>query len=601
MNIEIKGTSLAWSENGQELGLDELAEIVRSQGNLSILVSGRPITFSRTVAELSVMVTVEGNSVFCEFLAKFRGNAQKVQTGAKGVILADRWHPIRESDFSRILEQLSDAGFNFMDPNLKDALAVNGLAENLTFDFRLNFLRDSRAFVRPSLAIEPYPYQLDGIKYFSSLYSRIPGAVLADEMGLGKTLQAIGLILHVQSSGDPGPHMVLAPASLLENWSREFLKFAPTLKVQKRVKENRTFEPGAYEKVDVVISSYEVLVNDIGYLNTIDWGIVVADEAQYIKNPSAVRTLRANQLKRTFALAVSGTPFENHMTDIWSITNFVFPGYLGVLEDFIKSHPDSIETARKLEPRLAPVMLRRRVRDVQKDLPDRIDSTLVLEPPSDVLARQAEILGDKSMPLVGKLTNLRTSAAHAVGTYGDFLLSPKFERIRALLDSAYQNSERSLIFASFNQTAAFLARALKEFWPNAYVDCINGDSPADNRQTQVDDFAKAGAGSLILNPKAAGVGLNITAARHVIHMNPEWNPSLTEQASKRAHRSGQTETVFVHYLGYSGTIEDYIFDTQAFKQAIGATVAPGVELPLSVEAALKKLSARPGGLSEDNF
>lgn len=595
MNIEIKGASVVWTENGQELGLDELAEIARSQGNLSILVSGRPITLSRTVAELSVLVTVDGNSALCEFQAKFRGNAEKVKPGAKGVIIANRWHPIRESDFSRILEQLTEAGFDFAHPNLKDALTVNALAENLTFDFRLNFLLDSGEFVSPALAIEPYPYQLDGIEYFSSLYGRIPGAVLADEMGLGKTLQAIGLILYVQSSGEPGPHMVLAPASLLENWSREFLKFAPTLRVQKRVKENRTFEPGAYEKVDVVISSYEILVNDIGYLNTIDWGIVVADEAQYLKNPSAVRSLRASQLRRSFALAVSGTPFENHMTDIWSITNFVFPGYLGELEDFIKSHPDSIETARKLEPRLTPVMLRRRVKDVQKDLPDRIDSTLVLEPPSDLLDRQAEILGDASTPLVGKLTHLRTSAAHAIGTYGDFLLSPKFERIRALLDSAYLNNERSLIFTSFNQTAAFLARALKEFWPTAYVDCINGNSPADLRQTQVDDFAKAGAGSLVLNPKAAGVGLNITAARHVIHVNPEWNPSLTEQASKRAHRSGQTETVFVHYLGYSGTIEDYIFDTQAFKQAIGATVAPGVEIPLSVEAALKKLIARPGG------
>ncbi len=596
MNVEISGSSVIWSESGKELGFDELADIARSQGNVSILVSGRQITLSRKVAELSVIVTVDGDSVACDFLANFKDNAEKVQLGGFGVILADHWHQIRQGDFARILEELSGLGLDFSNPNLRDALAVNAVADNLTFEFRLHFLPDSREYTKPSLTIEPYPYQYDGIRYFSSLYGRIPGAVLADEMGLGKTLQAIGLILQVKSSGGLGPHMVLAPASLLENWSREFLKFAPSLSVQKRLRENRTFEPGAYKDVDVVISSYEVLVNDIGYLNTINWGIVIADEAQYIKNPVAVRSIRANQLKRSFSLAVSGTPFENHMTDIWSITNFAFPGYLGGLEEFEKSHPDSVETARKLEPRLAPVMLRRRVRDVQKDLPERIDSTVVLDPPSELMARQRAILDDTAIPLVGRLTNLRTAAAHATGTYGDFLLSPKFERVRIALDSAYQNNDRVLLFTSFNQTAEYLARALKEFWPNAYVDCINGNSPADQRQEQVDNFAKAGAGSLVLNPKAAGVGLNITAARHVIHMNPEWNPSLTEQATKRAHRMGQTETVFVHYLGYSGTIEDLIFDTQAFKQAIGATVAPGVEAPLTIEDALEKLSSRLGAI-----
>ena len=596
MNVEISRTSIVWSEGGQELGFDDLAEIARSQGNVSMLVSGRQITLSSKVAELSVLVTVDGDSVACDFLASFRDNAEKVQLGVFGVILADHWHQIRQGDFARILEELSGIGLDFSNPNLKDTLAVNAIADNLTFEFRLHFLPDSREFKKPSLTIEPYPYQSDGIRYFSSLYGRIPGAVLADEMGLGKTLQAIGLILQVKSSGGSGPHMVLAPASLLENWSREFRKFAPSLIVQKRLRENRTFEPGAYKDVDVVISGYEVLVNDIGYLNTIDWGIVIADEAQYIKNPAAVRSLRANQLKRSFSLAVSGTPFENHMTDIWSITNFAFPGYLGELDEFVKSHPDSVETARKLEPRLAPVMLRRRVKDVQKDLPDRIDSAVVLDPPSDLMARQRSILDDKAIPLVGRLTNLRTAAAHASGTYGDFLLSPKFERVRTVLDSAYQNKDRVLLFTSFNQTAEYLARALKEYWPNAYVDCINGNSPADLRQDQVDKFAKAGAGSLVLNPKAAGVGLNITAARHVIHMNPEWNPSLTEQATKRAHRMGQTETVFVHYLGYSGTIEDLIFDTQAFKKAIGATVAPGVEAPLTIEDAMEKLSSRMGAI-----
>lgn len=594
MRIEIRGTSIIGSDGGQELGFVELADIARSQGKISIEVSGRHITISRKVAELSLVATVDGDSVVCDFLAKFNGNEEKVPMGALGAILADQWHPIRQGDFSMIFEQLSRIGFDFSSPNLQDALKVNAIADTLTFDFRLVFLPDMRKFTEPLLTVDPYPYQMEGIKYFSSLHGRIPGAVLADEMGLGKTLQAIGLILHVKSSGYPGPHMVLAPASLLENWSREFLKFAPSLTVQKRLRDLRTFEPGAYEEVDVVISSYEILVNDIGYLNTIDWGIVVADEAQYIKNPNAVRSMRANQLRRSFSLAMSGTPFENHMTDIWSLTNFAFPGYLGELEDFVQSHPDSIETARKLEPRLAPVLLRRRVKDVQKDLPERIDSAVVLEPPSDMMAQQRSILEDSAIPLVGRLTNLRTMAAHATGTYGEFLLSPKFERVKALLESAYQNNDRVLIFTSFNQTAQHLARALKESWPSSYVDCINGDSPAEMRQGQVDNFAKAGAGSLILNPKAAGVGLNITAARHVIHLNPEWNPSLTEQATKRAHRMGQTNTVFVYYLGYSGTIEDLIFDTQQFKRAIGATVAPGVEAPLTIEDALNKLVSRIG-------
>lgn len=590
ITLEVIGSSIVDAKSGDELGLSELVDVAIKLGTTKLDIAGRAISISKSPAELGVFVHLGEHKSQCQFVAHRNGNEVLISEAAKGAIIGQSWHPIRSSDFARIKTELAIQGLDFAKPQIDIALKLNAFLETLPFELKLEFEAVYVDVNWGDLKANPYPYQHDGIQYLSSLFGRLPGVILADEMGLGKTLQVIGLLLQAKSSGAPGPNLVIAPASLLENWSRELKQFAPSLRVVKRLGENRSFEPGVYLDFDVVISSYDLLVNDIGYLNTINWGIVVADEAQYIKNPTAKRTAKVNQLSRYFSLAVTGTPFENHLTDLWSLTNFVFPNYLNSLSEFVDMYPDVLESAEKLEPKLSPIMLRRRVKDVQKDLPERIDSALALEAPQSVIGMQNDILANKAVPKIGKLTSLRSAAAHATGHYADFVLSPKFEQISNVLESAFSQNEKVLIFSSFNQTSEYLQRSLREIWPKAYIDAINGDSPAESRQGQVDEFAAAGFGALILNPKAAGVGLNITAARHVIHFNPEWNPALTEQASKRAHRNGQLKTVFVHYLYYADTIEDLIVNTQEFKKMLGLAVAPGVSEPLSLEVALAKLA-----------
>ncbi|WP_079592058.1 DEAD/DEAH box helicase [Bosea thiooxidans] len=431
-----------------------------------------------------------------------------------------------------------------------------------------------------------YPYQISGWRWLKFLLAEGVGGLLADEMGLGKTLQIISA-LSDSGSAPLRPALIIAPGSLLENWRREISKFAPHLKVLKHHGALRTGRPSELKDYDVVVTSYDNAVRDNSLLNMIVWKVIVLDEAQFIRNPDAQRTRAVKRLQREAGLAVTGTPVENRLLDLWSVVDFVLPGYLGDAKTFASEYSDDVDGAAKLEPLVSPLMLRRRVAEVAQDLPSRIDIPQVVElDEGEIAAYDAErerIYAEygAAATLVA-LTSLRRFCAHPALMNGNAVAADpmsfsKFRRMDEIVEEIFSRSEKVIIFTSFTAMADLIARHIKSRF-GTFGGVIDGRLSIDERQPLIDRFsAVQGGAALVLNPKAGGAGLNITAANHVIHYNPEWNPALEDQASARAHRRGQQLPVTVHRLLVADTVEDVVDERLTRKRAISGTAVVGLE------------------------
>ncbi|AWM93790.1 ATP-dependent helicase [Pseudomonas sp. 31-12] len=431
-----------------------------------------------------------------------------------------------------------------------------------------------------------YDYQLAGWRWLKFLLAEGLGGLLADEMGLGKTLQIISALS--DSGGAPlRPALIIAPGSLLENWRREIDKFASHLKVLKHHGPHRTGRPAELHRYDVVITSYDTTIGDNSLFNMIRWRVVILDEAQFIRNPIAQRTLAVKRLKRDSGLAVTGTPVENRLLDIWSIMDFVLPGQLGDMKTFEAQFVNNLDSAAALEPLVSPLMLRRRVADVAQDLPPRIDIPQVLELDAhEAVAYDAErerinVEYGAAATLVA-LTSLRRFCAHpslmvAPSSLDDPMSFSKFRRLDEIVEEIFVKGEKVIIFTSFTAMADLIARHI-ELQYRTFVGVIDGRLSINDRQPLIDKFSVVkGAAALVLNPKAGGAGLNITAANHVIHYNPEWNPAMEDQASARAYRRGQKLPVTVHRLLVADTVEDVVDDRLRRKREISGAAVIGVE------------------------
>ena len=349
----------------------------------------------------------------------------------------------------------------------------------------------------------------------------------------------------------------------------------------------RTGRPVDLAEYDIVVTSYDVVVGDNSLLNMVRWKVVVLDEAQFIRNPSAQRTKAVKHLQRDAGLAVTGTPIENRLLDLWSIMDFVFPGYLGDEKSFEKRFSNNLDGAAQLEPLISPLMLRRRVTEVAQDLPPRIDIPQLLElDESEAQAYDAErqrIYAEygPAATLVA-LTSLRRFCAHPrlMGGYldtADPMTFSKFRRLDEIVEEIFGRGEKVLVFTSFTAMADIIARhVVKRF--GAFAGVIDGRLPIEDRQLMIDRFTSfKGGAALVLNPKAGGTGLNIVAANHVIHYNPEWNPALEDQASARAHRRGQELPVTVHRLLFVDTVEHVVHDRLTRKRTLSNAAIVGIE------------------------
>ena len=431
---------------------------------------------------------------------------------------------------------------------------------------------------------ELFDYQEIGVSFLAAVARESIGCILADEMGLGKTLQIIAL-LSIEKIAARGPNLIVCPATLLENWHREIETFAPHLSTLVHAGPLRTGNPTVFTSYDIVITSYETAVRDEPLLSSAKWNVLTLDEAQNIKNPDAQRTVAVKGLPRRVSLAVTGTPVENKLTDLWSIADFALPGLLGSRKDFEESYDDSHEDASRLAPVVAPILLRRRLEEVAKDLPPRIDVPQVLSMTRQMASLYEDIRKEivdtygtsATLVALGKMRQFCTHPRLLGISWEDPAKEmPKYQRLVEILEEIFARGQKALVFSSFTGMADILLEDIPKRFPSAWTGFIDGRVPVENRQALVDRFSKhEGYGFLALNPKAAGVGLNITAANHVIHYNPEWNPAVEDQASARAHRRKQKLPVTVHHLFFADSVEEVVVDRLSLKRMIAGGAVVG--------------------------
>lgn len=437
-----------------------------------------------------------------------------------------------------------------------------------------------------SLKATLFPYQKVGFLWIKRMLEESNGCILGDEMGLGKTMQVITEMLNLKERKEI-PMLVVAPISLLTNWHRECAKFAPSLKTIVHYGHDRISNYKDFQNYDVVITSYTTVVSDIHMLNMIKWKFVALDEAQNIKNPFSARARACKGISRKRSIAVSGTPFENHITDIWSLIDFVQPGLLGSLENYKETITDDVSGGKRIEPILSPLMIRRLVVDVAKDLPEKVVSTQALQMSEFECNEYNKYLSilkssfDSDKINLGMLQQLRIYCTHPYTLSGmnDFddptEVSIKYQRFCEIAEEIISREEKIIVFTSYKK----MFEIFKKDIPNRFgiqLWTINGETPVAERQQIVDRFNNlSGTAMLILNPKAAGTGLNITGANHVIHYNLEWNPALEDQSSARAYRRGQTKTVFIYRLYYTNTVEQVVNERIERKRDIASSAVVG--------------------------
>lgn len=441
---------------------------------------------------------------------------------------------------------------------------------------------DANKFLN-NLKTSLFKYQEEGLNWLKFMVNNNCGCVLADEMGLGKTLQIIALMGYLYEKNNESHFLIIVPVSLLENWRREIEKFYPKLATYVHQGSNRTGFYGELLKYKVVLISYSNVISDLSMLNMINWDLVILDEAQNIKNPYALRTTAVKRINRKIGIAVTGTPFENHVTDIWSIFDFIMPSYLGSLNSFENLFEDDINSGYNIDSLIRPLMIRRKTEEVAKDLPKRVEISqpiLMTEEEAKLYESKREECNLDNITL-DMIQPLRLICTHPLvynssnSNKDPIQNSNKYARLCEILSEIFIKNEKVLIFTSFNKMIEIFIQDLKLRF-DVPVSYINGSINPINRQEIIDNFSSIeGSAVLVLNPRAAGIGLNITAANNVIHYNLEWNPAIEDQASARSYRRGQDKTVFVYRLFYANTIEEVINERIRLKKDISSVAIVG--------------------------
>ncbi len=439
-----------------------------------------------------------------------------------------------------------------------------------------------------SVAADLRPYQKEGFDFLCHLTRHKLGGILADDMGLGKTLQTLTWLAWLQEKHATArkPSLVICPASVLHNWRREAEKFTPHLKVL--VLESGAARHNLRKQIpdyDLIVTNYALLRRDLEALQKFDFRTVILDEAQFIKNPGAQVTQSVKQLNADQHLALTGTPLENRLLDLWSIVDFVQPGYLSTQEKFLETYEPRGENAedaqriarRRLAAKLRPLMLRRLKKQVARDLPDRIeerrdcelgDSQRKLylaelrrsrEQVSQMVAEKG--LGKSKIHVLAALTRLRQICCHPA-LVGSDSPSGKTDTLLELLDPLLADNQKVLVFSQFVQMLKLLERECQN--RNIRTHILTGETK--DRSEVVNAFQNDDKGAVfLLSLRAAGTGLNLTTASYVVLYDPWWNPAVEAQAIDRSHRIGQTRTVNAYRLIAPGTVEEKIWELQQRK------------------------------------
>ena len=453
------------------------------------------------------------------------------------------------------------------------------------------------------------PYQLRGMSWMRFLSRWGLGACLADDMGLGKTIQTLALLQGVRERGDRRPVLLLCPTSVLNNWRKESAKFTPDITTLIHHGTGR-HKPGVFAEAaagaGLVVSSYGLLVRDLETLSQVDWAGVVLDEAQNIKNPATKQSQSARSLKAGFRVALTGTPVENHVGDLWALMDFLNPGWLGTQASFKRVFHTPIQkfqdgaAADRLRRITGPFVMRRLKTDktIIDDLPEKLESKdycpLTKEQAalyqSVVDAAEDEIAvsgGMKRRGLVlALLARLKQVCNHPAHFLGDNSRiggrSGKLERLEEIVDEVRERGERLLVFTQFTEMGEMLQRHLRETRCEEVL-FLHGALARPARDAMIERFQNDpdGPGIFILSLKAGGTGLTLTRANHVVHFDRWWNPAVEDQATDRAFRIGQRNQVQVHKFIVAGTLEERIDDMIERKKKVTSKVVGTGEAWLS--------------------
>lgn len=435
------------------------------------------------------------------------------------------------------------------------------------------------------------PYQVEGYLWLMRLAAWGAGACLADDMGLGKTVQTIAFLL---AHAHEGPALVVAPASVVPNWKSEIARFAPSLSVYNL---NEYFERSSVVEQakagEVIIATYGLMVPAQDIITSREWNTVCLDEAHNIKNRGTKTSAACMLLQARYRLILTGTPVQNHLGELWNLFQFINTGLLGTYEQFHQKYILPIENLQdtdrqqQLQALVSPFMLRRTKQAVAKELPDKTEINISVELTDDemafyeVIRREAEQKvreeGEQlSVNALAELTKLRRTACSAELTNPAwFEGSSKVNAFMELVQNIVESGHSVLVFSQFTSFLSIVSRALKEaHLPHLYLD---GSIAMKQREQLVNDFQKGKSPIFLISLKAGGVGLNLTAANYVIHLDPWWNPAIEQQATDRAYRIGQTQAVTVYHLVSHHTIEEKIIRLHESKRALSDGILEGAD------------------------
>jgi len=453
----------------------------------------------------------------------------------------------------------------------------------------------------PSLRGELRPYQKRGAGWMDFMVGHGFGAILADDMGLGKTVELIALLLHRQELETlQGPVLLICPMSVAGNWVHELKRFGPSLRVLLHHGPGRStgsnFRRNAAQ-TDIVISTYSLVARDLDDLKAVGWYGVVLDEAQNVKNPETRQAKAIRQIPASFRIALTGTPVENRLSELWSIMDYLNPDYLGSLDNFQKRFALPIErggdtdAARQLRKLVHPFILRRVKTDptVIADLPEKMEmkvycslapvqADLYEKTVNDMLNKVDSADGIQRRGLIlATLTKLKQICNHPGHVLGEDTLvtqqSGKLQRLQEMLEEVVAEGDSALVFTQFAEFGRKLQRFLEQELgcPILY---LHGGTPRYMRERLIQRFQSPGRGPMVflLSLRAGGTGLNLTRANHVFHFDRWWNPAVEEQATDRAFRIGQTRDVQVHKLITMGTLEEHVDEMLDSKRALAGEI-----------------------------
>lgn len=532
-----------------------------------IVALGRPLVRWR-----GSWVRVDHDEV--DRIAQLAGDATSLElTEALAAALSGQHH-VKDLGW---VETVADGSFGALIERLRDADAP-GQAEIIGIDGELR------------------PYQERGVAWLQRLAELGMGGVLADQMGLGKTLQAMALMA---SRDQDRPHLVVCPTSVVGNWERELARFAPSLPVIRHHGPERPVTYRDFPKGSVTVTSYALLRRDVGLLEDVDWDVVIFDEAQQIKNPSSKGARAARSLTARTRVAMTGTPIENRLSELWAIVDVTNPGLLGSQRAFTERFAAPVErwhdetAALRLKRLVAPFVLRRRKDDpeVSVDLPPKQHITVACSLTREQAALyqaavdeafRGEGLGATTFERRGRILALLTALKQICNHPAQYLRdgselsgrSGKLARSTEILSELVDAGERALVFTQFREMGELLVAHLGETIAVPQVPFLHGGVPLQKREEMVRRFQEDEDAPpiLLVSLRAGGTGLNLTRANHVLHFDRWWNPAVEDQATDRVHRIGQTKAVTVHTLVTAGTIEERIAELLERKRALADAV-----------------------------